>query len=314
MKRVTSLTGLILGIVCLVFFGASAMKHRDVLQQIPWNGTSASLALAALCLYIATYASSARSWQIGLHLSEAKASFFDCLWITSISQIGKYAPGNVGQHIGRIVLARQNGIEARQSIGGIAIDALLLIVSALLCSMTAFHIFLAAIAQYSSAIIRTATVAILLLLLLLALLLLVRSVRAKVLLFFARNYGQLTGKMIASASARIIALHALSFIFGALALWCVLQMMGSHPMTASLVGIYATAWLIGFLVPGAPAGLGIREALLLTGLGILYGAGSAAMGAVLLRAVTVVGDGLAFAGGLVMRRYRPMPPPDPPAG
>ena len=116
------------------------------------------------------------------------------------------------------------------------------------------------------------------------------------------------------ASIRIIALHASSFILGALALWCVLQMMGSYPLTAGLVGVYATAWLIGFLVPGAPAGLGIREALLLTGLGILYGAGSAAMGAVLLRAVTVAGDGLAFAAGLLMRRYRSLPSSDSRAG
>lgn len=314
MKRIASLTGLVLGTVCLVFFGASVMKHRDVLQQIAWNGTTAVLALASLCLYIATYAASARSWQIGLRLSEAEASFFDCLWITSISQIGKYAPGNVGQHIGRVVLARQNGIEARQSIGGIAVDALLLIVSALICSMAAFQIFLTAITQHSSAIIRTTTAAFLLLLLLLTVLLLVRPVRAKVALFFTRNYGRLTFKMITSASIRIIALHASSFILGALALWCVLQMMGSYPLTAGLVGVYATAWLIGFLVPGAPAGLGIREALLLTGLGILYGAGSAAMGAVLLRAVTVAGDGLAFAAGLLMRRYRSLPSSDSRAG
>lgn len=307
MKRIASLIGLLLGVACLAFFGAAVMKHRGVLQQIPWTGTTIGLMLASLCLYLVTYAASARSWQIGLRLSEANASFFDCLWITSISQIGKYAPGNVGQHIGRVVLARRNGIEARQSIGGIAVDAGLLIVSALLCSMAALQILLTAASQHSSAIILSATAALLFMLLLFLLLLLVRPARTKVALLITRNYGQLTTSMIISASIRIILLHACSFILGALALWCVLQMMGSYPLTVGLVGVYATAWLIGFLVPGAPAGLGIREALLLTGLGILYGAGSAAMGTILFRAVTVAGDGLAFAAGLVMRHCRAAP-------
>jgi hypothetical protein len=32
-----------------------------------------------------------------------------------------------------------------------------------------------------------------------------------------------------------------------------------------LTGLFAVAWISGFIVPGAPAGLGIREAILVTG-------------------------------------------------
>lgn len=35
---------------------------------------------------------------------------------------------------------------------------------------------------------------------------------------------------------------------------------------AKLIGIEAAAWLVGFVVPGAPGGLGVREAVLIAGL------------------------------------------------
>ena len=67
-------------------------------------------------------------------------------------------------------------------------------------------------------------------------------------------------------------------------------------------GLFSLAWIAGFLTPGAPAGLGIREAILVAALGATYGAGIAVGLTLLLRMVTLRGDGLAFAGGALERR------------
>ena len=67
-------------------------------------------------------------------------------------------------------------------------------------------------------------------------------------------------------------------------------------------GLFSLAWVAGFLTPGAPAGLGIREAILVAVLGATYGAGIAVGLTLLLRIVTLGGDGLAFAGGVLARR------------
>jgi hypothetical protein len=71
-------------------------------------------------------------------------------------------------------------------------------------------------------------------------------------------------------------------------------------MSGSLIGAYIVAWLVGLLTPGAPAGLGMREAVLLL---LLPNVGTepVILTAILFsRAVTVVGDvGFYLAAGLL---------------
>ena len=67
-------------------------------------------------------------------------------------------------------------------------------------------------------------------------------------------------------------------------------------------GLFSIAWVAGFLTPGAPAGLGVRDVILVAVLGSTYGATIALGLTILLRMVTLGGDGLAFAVGLLARR------------
>jgi hypothetical protein len=72
-----------------------------------------------------------------------------------------------------------------------------------------------------------------------------------------------------------------------------------QPMTLYLVvtltGLYILSWLIGFLTPGAPSGLGIREVLLLMFLGGLVNEDLLLSAVVIHRAIQVTSDILAFA-------------------
>ena len=69
-----------------------------------------------------------------------------------------------------------------------------------------------------------------------------------------------------------------------------------------LAGVFAAAWVAGFVTPGAPAGLGVREAVLAGGLRPIYGPEVALALPLLFRMVTVTGDGVAFALGTLLRR------------
>lgn len=63
----------------------------------------------------------------------------------------------------------------------------------------------------------------------------------------------------------------------------------------TLGGVYVIAWLAGFLTPGAPAGVGVRELVLLLLLHDLVGGADLLLVVVLGRAVTACGDGMYFA-------------------
>jgi hypothetical protein len=58
--------------------------------------------------------------------------------------------------------------------------------------------------------------------------------------------------------------------------------------------LYASAWIAGTFTPGAPAGVGIREAVLTIGMSGFIAPGQAVLIAGLLRLITVTGDVVAF--------------------
>lgn len=72
-----------------------------------------------------------------------------------------------------------------------------------------------------------------------------------------------------------------------------------------LIAVAATSWLLGFVVPGAAAGIGIREAVIILLLSQPMGSAAAIALAGLYRIVTVGGDALLAVVGLVWRSNSP---------
>ncbi|MCL1884144.1 MAG: lysylphosphatidylglycerol synthase domain-containing protein [Defluviitaleaceae bacterium] len=88
------------------------------------------------------------------------------------------------------------------------------------------------------------------------------------------------------------------FALGLMFLWGItflftLMLLG-QPMSATLapavIGLYLLAWLAGFLTPGAPSGLGVREAVMLMFLGGLVYTEILLAAMVIHRVITVAGD------------------------
>ncbi len=63
-----------------------------------------------------------------------------------------------------------------------------------------------------------------------------------------------------------------------------------------IVGAFILSWFLGFIIPGAPGGIGIREAALTLLLGEMLDVDSILLGIVLYRLVSTAGDILGFAG------------------
>ncbi len=71
-----------------------------------------------------------------------------------------------------------------------------------------------------------------------------------------------------------------------------------------LIGAYVVAWLAGFITPGAPAGIGVRELVLLFLLKGILGETELLMAVAIGRLVTSSGDGLFFiASSIYGRRF-----------
>jgi glycosyltransferase 2 family protein len=71
----------------------------------------------------------------------------------------------------------------------------------------------------------------------------------------------------------------------------------------SVAATLAGAWIVGFIVPGASAGIGVREAVVILLLSPAVGAGNAAVIATIYRVVTAGGDALLAGLGELVRRF-----------
>jgi uncharacterized membrane protein YbhN (UPF0104 family) len=91
-------------------------------------------------------------------------------------------------------------------------------------------------------------------------------------------------------------------LFGSLYLLCLTWTTATWPSFVYVNGAAAAAWVAGFVIPGPPAGAGVREAALTFGAGHNLPAAEVAAAIVLFRLITLGGDFLAFATGLFLSR------------
>lgn len=297
MRRVASLLGGLVALLCLGFFLRALVRHWSDIGEISL-GTQAYAGMAiALALYLATYLTGAKSWQLVLRSLEAAPGYRRALGILAVSQFGKYLPGNVGHHFGRVLLARRVGLRDEIVVTSIGLEAVLAVVSASAFALGALHLLPDLGERYGVALARNVAIAFAVVAMALLLALAMPRLRGH-LGRAVRRCSELVAARNRQRTAMALLQYAASFVLGAAALGAIGMGLGAAlPPFFTLVGVYAVAWLAGFLLPGAPAGLGVREALLVLGLSPMLGQEAATAATALFRVVTVAGDGLMFGLG-----------------
>ena len=115
--------------------------------------------------------------------------------------------------------------------------------------------------------------------------------------------------------AVVIVLNALGWVGTGAAAWLLVRALTDDaPNAFWLLGAYAFAWLLGFVVPLLPGGLGLREGTLVAFLAAPFDAGVATALALALRLANTLGELVAIGGVEAIYRLRGGLVGDPPAG
>jgi uncharacterized membrane protein YbhN (UPF0104 family) len=281
--------------VAAVFLALVALlwqQREDVVRSL--RSISPGLVVLSLLLAVAGSSLPGVVWRDLLASQGYRAAPVAGLRVFFIAQLGKYLPGGIWNLVAQVSMARDLKIPARQAATATFLAVALSVISALLLAGVVLPFALPGIlADYWWAFLAVPV---------LVLLLLPRSVAwwsATAFRILRRPVTPVVlpwTVLLRSTGLLVVSWVLLGLHFGALVQG--LPASGENLWLLS-IGLFALAWVAGFLVVIAPAGAGVREAALVLGFAAILPAGAVLTVAVLSRMIFVLADVL-LAGGLYL--------------
>ena len=275
--------------------------HAGVWQQVTgsaYAGRLLGLGLIATVVYLAGLCAMGIAWwSVQSAYMRQRPPLRPFLAVYATTQFAKYLPGNVGHFVGRHVLLRRHGVEHAALVMGTLTEAGFLVFAALVWAASDLRVLLPRVASgISSWQVLAIEVA--------ALFIVVFVLQA-----CRRRNARLAALVPLHAPWRLLAVLPLHlFLFATMAATLMIPAQ-AFPISPNAVWMLpaaaATSWIAGFLVIGAPAGIGVREAVFVA---VLHGRlpeSDILLLAAAFRIATFGGDVLFLLLGLLLggRRY-----------
>jgi Uncharacterised protein family (UPF0104). len=129
-------------ILALGFFVERVVANGAHMPPIAWSLATAGIAAVSVLLALGAIVLSGLAWWVLLSDQRAGAPIGRVIPLFLVSQFGKYLPGNVGQFVGRVVLARGAGIPPPLTLATMVTEVLWNVGTALGVSALAMYLFL----------------------------------------------------------------------------------------------------------------------------------------------------------------------------
>ena len=296
LKKAVSFVGTILMIIALGFVFKRLYHMREDLDFSILSSAWVLIALLLVVLLesITVILASINYRGIVVSISGVNLEFHVAIKVYNIANMYKFIPGGLFQVLGRNRMAIETeGLRHGKVALATLLEGILWILAALILSIVySFHYFIYYIRQLDVLPLLT-PILILILFIIIAI------------FYRFRNPLQATLKKINDdANGRLwkILIKYLFFMLAMISLWglsflATLTILGqtlSLGLGITIVGLYILSWLLGFLTPGAPSGLGIREFVLLMSLGGIINEEILLSAIVIHRVLQIAGDIVAY--------------------
>jgi hypothetical protein len=286
--------GRLLMLLSFVYLGNAIRAQASGFHGIVFNA-AAILSLAALVLfYFSQWIVGASIWRCLLHGGNVYISLRKSFIILGQAQIAKYLPGNVFQYVGRFALSARHAVPAAAVAGTTVIEIILCVVSSALMASPEIIIAPDSISKWMPAINRNIIFALMIAAVIIGIGILAGAIASG----RARKWA-VSQQAYLKPSRLIYGIGQFLFIFAVMGIltWLLAHMAFNTNSTLPwyrYAGRITFAWLIGFVAPGAPGGLGIREAITVKMFEDELGEGVALCIALTMRLCNIIGDLLVF--------------------
>lgn len=300
----------------VAYFLLAFRKHAQQLPPIDFNAQTVLVAILSMASVVVTHFFGTHVWRLLMSDQGHRVPTRLAVQVFFISQLGKYLPGNVGQFLGRGVLAKSTGIPVGVAVGTAVFEGIWnLIISLSLALLSTWVLWDLSTVQKVNPNF-TKQLAWLLPLALVLPWLGIKVVNT-VLPQLSRKIGG--GQLLRLPKLRTSLLVSLLILVNFMLLGYVLKLQAEVFFASpeidwfSITLLFSSAWVVGYVVPGAPGGMGVREAMMVLLLTPLTGAAVATGLAVSMRLTSLLGDGLTVLVGVLGRHVQNRKPPAPAA-
>lgn len=258
-----------------------------------WDG--GAWLLTAAVFYFLSLLTSAGGWLWAVRVLGGILEAPVAVALSLASQIGKYVPGNVAHHLGRAALASDRGLSlpvlAKASVMEIAVAVLAGGVVAAVGGL--FSPAVRALAREASLDHARATLLFGAAAGLIALMC--------VIAWFSRaaQEQRRRGARLTGDAVKMVGCYVLTFLLAGVSFWAATRAFGKPLDMGFCVAAYAIAWVAGFITPGAPAGFGVRESILVFATTGMVGPAAIPV-AVAHRLVTALADAAGAGAGVLL--------------
>jgi glycosyltransferase 2 family protein len=274
-RRSRWLTVAVLAVVAGFFVATLAARWNDVIS-LKWRLEPALFAVATVLLAL-SYGLVACLW--GLALGRAAGTGLAAgarIWF--LSNLARYVPGNVWSYVGAVELARREGVARRTTLAVMALTQVLSVGVALLAGLP---VLLAERARLGRPALLGAVVVV-------AGAALAALFRRQLLALARRRLPELDPADLTPSAATVVLLVVGYAVYWAVTGLAFAALVASiYPLALAdvplVVAAYAAAYAAGFLALLTPAGLGVREGVLVVALAPVLPAGPALVVALLSR-------------------------------
>jgi glycosyltransferase 2 family protein len=285
-----------------VIFTGLVILENDALGRLSWD------ARLWICLILTCAAYAALSVLLVLVWATTLIAFApgcigarDAYVLYAITQIMKYIPSNVVHFVGRHVALRRRGVSHLALVSTVFGEAAILVCGACL-TILAFQaeVLPAVYGRFVRGEQFSIFVAVGLTLSLCAIPIWLHGAGKR------RRISTHTHRRLVPRLMVAFAAAAVFFASTTLLISMISRLLLDNPAgfdTSAVAATLAGAWVVGFIVPGASAGIGVREAVVILSLSPAVGAGNAAVIATIYRIVTAGGDALLAGCGELVRRF-----------
>lgn len=246
------------------------------------------------------------SWKYIIEIfSEVKLSIRFISSIYLKANVAKYLPGNVFHFAGRHMLVRKKGVKDKDLVFSNIMEIICLLIFS---GIIIFIGFVSGIITIPEIIKEKINLYFLIIAGIVFLILVIGYIIYMKIKKKTINWKLFVKKKSILNILKITLLYFFIFIILGLVLYSVTLIVLNIDLNINdiifVICSFSLAWVLGYIVPGAPGGLGIREAVIIIMLSSKFTETGALLSSVILRGITILGDVLGFFIGNILNEKR----------